>query len=333
MRFDDNQSIDISAMANTDILPGTDVSTGTDKKFTLANLASWILTRFSIPHVANLAAAAGTLLGMVRANNITGGANRNGWTALTSGQDLDDLTTPGVYYATSAIMASVVNAPYTGQCKVVVENTYANANNIQQTVMPGNATNVTYTRRGTNVTGSSATWSDWNVVPTGAEVGEVANLGAKNLAPNDATTATVSGVTFTVNADGTIKANGTATANLSFNIFSKALSALQLSAGQRIIMSGAEGGSTATYRLQLRRNSTEFPSGSQYDAAVTTTVPAAAVETDTITFRIYAASGTVFDSVVFYPMLRPASITDDTYTPYAMTNAELTAAIKALQGA
>lgn len=47
MRFTDNQSLDTASMANLDILAGTDVSSGTDKKFTLANLASWFLGQFN----------------------------------------------------------------------------------------------------------------------------------------------------------------------------------------------------------------------------------------------------------------------------------------------
>ena len=47
MRFTDNASIESSAMMTDDILAGTDVSEGTDKKFTLANLGAWFLENFN----------------------------------------------------------------------------------------------------------------------------------------------------------------------------------------------------------------------------------------------------------------------------------------------
>ena len=43
-------------------------------------------------------------------------------------------------------------------------------------------------------------------------------LGAKNLLPNNATSQTVNGVTFTVNSDGSVTASGTAASNVSFVI-------------------------------------------------------------------------------------------------------------------
>jgi hypothetical protein len=47
MRFTDNASIESSAMMTDDILAGTDVSEGADKKFTLANLGAWFLENFN----------------------------------------------------------------------------------------------------------------------------------------------------------------------------------------------------------------------------------------------------------------------------------------------
>lgn len=47
MRFTDNASIATDTMVNDDILAGTDVSTGNDRKFTLANLAAWLLNKFT----------------------------------------------------------------------------------------------------------------------------------------------------------------------------------------------------------------------------------------------------------------------------------------------
>lgn len=47
MRFTDNASITSANMANDDILAGTDVSASADKKFSLANIADWLLNKFN----------------------------------------------------------------------------------------------------------------------------------------------------------------------------------------------------------------------------------------------------------------------------------------------
>lgn len=47
MRFTDNASITSANMASDDILAGTDVSASADKKFSLANIADWLLNKFN----------------------------------------------------------------------------------------------------------------------------------------------------------------------------------------------------------------------------------------------------------------------------------------------
>lgn len=47
--------------------------------------------------------------------------------------------------------------------------------------------------------------------------------------------------------------------------------------------------------------------------------------------RVLIRSGATLDNVIFKPMLRLAFIEDDTFEPYAMSNAELTAIISDLQ--
>lgn len=142
-------------------------------------------------------------------------------------------------------------------------------------------------------------------------------LGAKNLLlPDKATSQTVSGVTFTVNADGSIKANGTATAQILFEV-SRIYDTIE-----NVILNGCpSGGSTTTYDLRLGGASgtnyiewgdgvyieKEAPSGGTYSSVY-----------------IVIRNGQVVSNLMFKPMLRLASDPDDTYAPYAMTNKELT---------
>lgn len=47
MRFTDNSELTAANMAGSDILAGTDVSTATDKKFTLSGLAKWFIETYT----------------------------------------------------------------------------------------------------------------------------------------------------------------------------------------------------------------------------------------------------------------------------------------------
>ena len=135
-------------------------------------------------------------------------------------------------------------------------------------------------------------------------------LGAKNLLPNNATSQTINGVTFTVNADGSVTANGTASAqiNLNLNI------ALPLEAGEYKVSCGISGVSVNVYKnvspwtTYILANSGKF------------TIP----NDDTVVYRLVIRSGAVLSNAIIKPMLRLASDPDDTYQPYAMTNRELT---------
>lgn len=57
--------------------------------------------------------------------------------------------------------------------------------------------------------------------------------------------------------------------------------------------------------------------------------------TEKYVYEFYIKTGTSFDNVVFYPMVRYANITDDTYEPYQPSLqeqiTELTSRVKALE--
>lgn len=123
----------------------------------------------------------------------------------------------------------------------------------------------------------------------------------KNKLQNTATTATVNGVTFTVNSDGSVRANGTASGNAIFVINSFAFD------GTSVILNGCpSGGSGSTYKLDAFGSS-----GLSEDIGNGVTISASGERN----VRIVVFSGTTIDKV-FYPMIRLASVTDGTFAPY-----------------
>lgn len=152
-------------------------------------------------------------------------------------------------------------------------------------------------------------------------------LGAKNLLPNNAKSQTVNGVTFTVNSDGSITANGTATTTFDFPVLETLYTPLHLYNGIRYIISGCPK-SPVNYNLQMYYLINGTWSGNHVDVGDGTTFTA--YSDREYGCNIHVDSGAVFNNVIFYPMLRPASIEDDTYVPYSMTNREMTPYVQSI---
>lgn len=144
-------------------------------------------------------------------------------------------------------------------------------------------------------------------------------LGAKNLLPNNITSQTINGVTFTVNADGSITLNGTATEQINVSI---AGYTWIYDLHEDTIISGSKEGTASTYEVLLwdDTDSVAYHSRDGVDARV----PAISVYGHSVSSSVMVRSGAVLNNVTVYPMLRLASDPDDTYVPYAMTNKELT---------
>lgn len=123
----------------------------------------------------------------------------------------------------------------------------------------------------------------------------------KNLLKNTASTATISGVTFTVNSDGSVIANGTATANAYLKI-----GTVTLKAGAYVLNGCPANGSTSTYRLYDDGTWTDVGTGSTFTA------------TNTITKNIYIRinNGVTVNGLIFKPMIRLVSEVDSSYHPY-----------------
>ena len=146
-------------------------------------------------------------------------------------------------------------------------------------------------------------------------------LGAKNLLSNIATTITKSGITFTVNTDGTVIVNGTATANTNLTI-SNIITDKTFRQGSYILSGCPSGGSSNTYFI-------EYSNGVNYaymDSGNGVLINSIFSDASYPTSRVYIQikSGQSFTNAVFKPMIRLASDTDNTYAPYSKTNIELT---------
>lgn len=148
-------------------------------------------------------------------------------------------------------------------------------------------------------------------------------LGAKNLLPNTAITKTVNGITFTVNADGTITANGTATGgNASLQIMPWGEKVIP--EGNIIISDGGASFSGASMHFAYKKGASGAATNiflySNHEASYTIDYSQA----DTFYCGIYVNENVTLNNVVYKPMIRLASDTDSTYQSYSMTNKELT---------
>ena len=120
------------------------------------------------------------------------------------------------------------------------------------------------------------------------------NLG-KNLINNIATTQTINGITYTVNDDGSVLVNGTATALTILNIIGNNT---YITRGIYTLSGCPSGGSNNTYRLDINDGArTEWRDYGNSSAF--------ALTSDTLirNVRIRIAKGATIDNLLFKPML------------------------------
>lgn len=126
---------------------------------------------------------------------------------------------------------------------------------------------------------------------------------SKNLLPIKVDTQTVSGVTFTVNSDGSITAKGTATSSI-WHIIN---SSFTFEANEKYILSGCpQGGSSSKYYVYVGQTSL-------FDYGDGVNVSYANGFTGNIGICIMSG---VTVNITFYPMIRYESIEDDTFESY-----------------
>ena len=145
----------------------------------------------------------------------------------------------------------------------------------------------------------------------------------KNLLPNTATSQTINGVTFTVNDDGSITCNGTATGITYCDIHTD-------------FNSSEYAGMKATFY-----SDTSFHDARTYTVRISNSISRVSLQDITqnnaqivnnghsLRLSIRIATGYTCDNLTFYPMIRKADIEDDTYEPY-IENTEVDVTLPAL---
>lgn len=123
---------------------------------------------------------------------------------------------------------------------------------------------------------------------------------------------TINGVTFTINSDGSVTANGTATANTIFVLHNQISMDYSLLRGKSFVISGGYG-EEHTF-VECYMSSPESWYQDKNGKGRTFTFPE--VEPPFYNMDIIVHSGTTVNNVKFYPMLRKADIEDSTYRPY-----------------
>lgn len=154
------------------------------------------------------------------------------------------------------------------------------------------------------------------------------NTGAKNIVKNTADASrVVAGITWTKNNDDTMSATGTSTGLSAVRVVgvqgsSIYASAVSIPRGQYIISPSGFGVTRYLFVLGFFADDQSARTTRQiYNTPQTLTV-----DSDTARYDlscVVSVSGETLSGETWFPMIRPAIITDDTYTPYAPTNREL----------
>lgn len=131
--------------------------------------------------------------------------------------------------------------------------------------------------------------------------------GGKNKLDCTATTQTINGVTFTVNSDGTIKANGTATGGSADLIVNQTTI---LADGTYILNGCPLGGSYTTFYLRATRGVTGLDVGNG-------TGELSYASGTRLYVYIHIAEGVVANNLLFKPMVRLATESDSSFAPYS----------------
>ncbi len=142
--------------------------------------------------------------------------------------------------------------------------------------------------------------------------GAVLKSQGKNLIPSgkgDSTTKTSNGITFTRKSDGSVVANGTATATATYSLNFSAQKFL-LPAGNYTLSGCLKNGSASTYRLDLATEDTTVFSDTGNGRSVL--IPPN-IKVNII--AIYVSAGTTVSNVVFRPQLELGTVATE-YEPY-----------------
>ena len=287
---------------------------GVTAKIDYTKLAKAIVEQYNGSTIAGSAQTLQSALNGLNTNKVSFKA-----TVRTGGDLLDESLTEGFYY----IQGASANFPndsvnHSGYLTVKTKKGGESVFRIHE-YQPYNEGTVYV-----NMLQNSQTWTGWKALPSIDEMkASWANYGCKNLLSqkNAPATNTVNGVTFTMNGDGSVKVSGTATADAFFWLISSGAKALGLASG-RYTLSG--GSSNVT--VQVQYNGTWL---SDTGNAPSFTYNSASTASDLA--RLFVKNGKTVNETI-YPMIRSASIADDTYVPYAPNNAELNTSAYQMKG-
>ena len=189
----------------------------------------------------------------------------------------------------------------------------------------------TPTQSSTNPVTSGGIWTDQQRQDTlqsedRATLVEIVDNGDKNKLQNTLASGTVKGITYTINADGSITtAAGTATSN------SNLVLSLSLPAGRYVLSGCPNGGSGTTYRAQVLDNTTsasvalvtESTEGNEFEV----------VAGHDYAWRFRVQEGKSIPAATFYPMICTAAAwkISTQYQPYRPSWQEMYDMILALQ--
>lgn len=153
-------------------------------------------------------------------------------------------------------------------------------------------------------------------VATKDAIAELIDNGAKNLIQNVATSRTENGVTFTVNADGTVSLTGTASATIWFPIMTN----MSIDSGTYTVSNGLAD-DTARVIISTTNSISSRIFDSNESGYITKTIDAISG----VNAYLRVASGKVTDGTVVKPMLCTAEgyAISPEFVPYAPTNREL----------
>lgn len=160
-----------------------------------------------------------------------------------------------------------------------------------------------------------------NISKDEAALVEIVDSGAKNLLKNTATSQTINGVTFTVNADKSVTVSGTATSNITSFFLSREAPALT---GNMVLSGCPAGGSFDTYRLDIL-DGTASGTVLFADYGEGTNVDWSLITTGKYTARIRIGVGTTVDGLIFKPMLCTVEeyTISPAFVPHVPTNRDL----------
>ena len=243
---------------------------------------------------------------------------------LASNSNLNDLTTPGCWRATTAAIAtSISNIPadVTTAFFGVTIPSIAGSHYIQL-LIPNDDAGVWYKRR---YTGSWQAWVKYvSSEAVDDSVGAVANTGAKNLLKTTLESGSKNGITYTVSSDGTItldipSSHGTGTTEITVRANAAPPSTML---GKSLVLSGCpSGGSSTTFRMILQNTSSGYSTLATDEGSGATFAVSSNITQMRLMLMVYKDCPAM--TVTIKPMIRDANIKDNTYEPYAPTNREL----------